>query len=325
MANQVWQLTAPGTITLNDLDTPVPKPGPKQALIRIYAAALNPGDNLLATFSDKYPVKAKLGQVLSEPEGDRVVIHSSKWLSGPQENMTFESYAGSTADGMLRRWLVWNDNRLFRAPSHLSLEEASTLFVAGATAYRSLFYGPFRPKAGMTILTEGTGGVSCFAIMFAKAAGMKVIATSSTDEKLEVARKLGADATINYRKTPDWGQEARRLTDGKGVDLVVDVVGGESLLQAMKATRFGGGIAILGLLVDQLTVEINTSDIIGGALTIFGQAGAGSKEVSDELSAFIEKHQLRPQIAQVFEWEEADKALKAMGSLSAPGKIVVKV
>ncbi|TKA32643.1 hypothetical protein B0A54_15447 [Friedmanniomyces endolithicus] len=285
MANQAWQLTAPGTITLNDLETPIPKPGPNQALVRIHAVALNPGDILLANFSDKYPVKAKLGQILAtdgagvveEPgpdsiwkKGDRVVIHPSKWLSGPQENMTFDSFAGTTADGMLRRWLVWDDDRLFRAPSHLSLEEASTLFVAGVTAYRALFYGSFRPQPGMTVLTEGTGGVSCFAILFAKAAGMKVIATSSSDEKLEVARKLGADAKINYRKIPEC-------------------------------------------------------QILGGALTIFGQAGSGSKEVSDEMSAFVEKHRLRPQIARVFEWEEADQALKAMERLEAPGKIVIRV
>ncbi|KAK0259700.1 hypothetical protein LTS09_005542 [Friedmanniomyces endolithicus] len=340
MANQAWQLTAPGAITLNDLETPIPKPGSYQALVRIHAVALNPGDNLLANFSDKYPVKAKLGQILAtdgagvieEPgphsiwkKGDRVVIHPSKWLSGPQENMTFDSFAGTTADGMLRRWLVWDDDRLFRAPSHLSLEEASTLFVAGVTAYRALFYGSFRPQPGMTVLTQGTGGVSCFAILFAKAAGMKVVATSSSDEKLEVARKLGADSTINYRTTPEWGQEARKLTGGKGVDLVVDIVGGPSLVQAIRATRFGGGIAVLGQLVDEPTAEINTSQILGGALTIFGQAGSGSKEVSDEMSNFVEEHRLRPQIARVFEWEEADQALKALERLSAPGKIVVRV
>ncbi|KAK0333470.1 hypothetical protein LTR91_025847 [Friedmanniomyces endolithicus] len=239
--------------------------------------------------------------------------------------MTFDSFAGTTADGMLRRWLVWDDDRLFRAPSHLSLEEASTLFVAGVTAYRALFYGSFRPQPGMTVLTQGTGGVSCFAILFAKAAGMKVVATSSSDEKLEVARKLGADSTINYRTTPEWGQEARKLTGGKGVDLVVDIVGGPSLVQAIRATRFGGGIAVLGQLVDEPTAEINTSQILGGALTIFGQAGSGSKEVSDEMSNFVEEHRLRPQIARVFEWEEADQALKALERLSAPGKIVVRV
>ncbi|KAK5696601.1 hypothetical protein LTR97_007904 [Elasticomyces elasticus] len=340
MANQAWKLSAYGEISLGDLKTPIPRPGRKQALIRVHAAALNPGDVKLAHQSDRYPVKAPLGRVLGTDgagvveeagpdsiwkKGDKVVMHPNKWLTGGPENQNFDEMAGSVSDGMLRRWVIWDDSRLVHAPSNISLEEASTLFAAGVTAYRALFHGGITLKAGMTVLTQGTGGISCFAIQLAKAAGMRVIATSSSDEKLEVAKNLGADATINYQKTPEWAKEARKLTGGKGVDLVVDVVGGDSVAQSIDATRFGGGIAILGQLADDITVNINTNKILGGHLTIFGQAGAGSKDMMDEFAAFLEKHKLQPQIAEVFGWEEADKALEAMKNLTKPGKIVVKV
>ncbi|KAK3106761.1 hypothetical protein LTR53_018122 [Teratosphaeriaceae sp. CCFEE 6253] len=176
----------------------------------------------------------------------------------------------------------------------------------------------------MTVLTEGTGGLSCFAVQFAKAAGCRVIVTSSSDEKLEVVRKLGADATVNYRKVPEWSQEVRRLTDGNGVDLVLDVGGGPTVEQAVNSVRRGGAVAVLGQLMESATATLNTSQILGGCITIYGQAGTGSVEHAREMSAFIEKHQLRPQIASTWEWEEADKALEAMATLSSPGKIVVK-
>jgi len=118
--------------------------------------------------------------------------------------MTLEGMAGSLVDGTFQRYIVWDDERLWRAPSHLSMEESSSLLVAGLTAYRALFHGPVKLEPGMTVLTQGTGGISCFAIQFAKATGMKVVTTSSSDEKLEVAKRLGADATVNYRKTPEW-------------------------------------------------------------------------------------------------------------------------
>jgi NADPH:quinone reductase-like Zn-dependent oxidoreductase len=144
------------------------------------------------------------GDVTDWKVGDRVIIHPNSWLDGPQENISFENQAGSIVDGTLRRYMIWPAHRLFRAPSNLDFEEASTLFTAGMTAYRALFYGPLEVKPGMTVLVQGTGGLSCFALQFAKVAGLKVMVTSSSDEKLEFMKKLGADETINYRKTPDW-------------------------------------------------------------------------------------------------------------------------
>lgn len=160
----------------------------------------------------------------------------------------------------------------------------------------------------------------------AAAAGATVIATSSSDEKLKVAKKLGAKHLINYRKTPEWSAGVLDYTNGAGVDIVVDVVGAESIEQSAKSTRKGGAIMLLGLLSEDPSKKVDVVlDIFYGAKTMQGVMGAGNKDVADETSAFMEKHQLHPQIVEVFEFEEADKALEAMKKLSAPGKIVVKV
>jgi len=144
--------------------------------------------------------------------------------------------------------------------------------------------------------------------------------------KLQIAKKLGAKHLINYIKTPDWSAEVLKATNGVGVDLVLDVVGAGSIEQTIKATRFGGFITILGLLTDEPTKKVDVvQDLLYGSKTMRGQLGAGNKEMGEELSAFMEKHQLHPPIAELFEFEEAEKALKASKKLAKPGKIVVRV
>lgn len=231
-----------------------------------------------------------------------------------------------TTDGFLQRYIVWDDNRLVRAPEHMSMEEASSLFTAGVTAYRALFYGPMKPEPGTTVLTQGTGGVSCFAIQIAAAAGATVIATSSSDEKLEAAQKLGAKHLLNYQTDPDWHLKVLELTNNTGVDLVLDVVGAQSIEQTLKATRFGGAVVSVGVLSKDPTAKVDILlNILYGARTFVGQLGAGSRDMLDEMCRFMEKRHLKPQIAEVFEWEEADKALDAASKLTAAGKVVVKV
>lgn len=160
----------------------------------------------------------------------------------------------------------------------------------------------------------------------AAAAGATVIATSSSDNKLEVAKKLGAKHLINYRNGPDWSAEVLKATEGKGVDIVVDVVGPSSIVQTLQATRFGGAVVSVGMLSENPGLEVNIMPgILYGAKTLVGQLGAGSKEVAEGLGRFMEKHQLHPQIAQVFEFEQADEALEALVNLTAPGKVVVRV
>jgi NADPH:quinone reductase-like Zn-dependent oxidoreductase len=163
-------------------------------------------------------------------------------------------------------------------------------------------------------------------LQIASAAGATVIATSSTDEKLQVARKLGAKHLINYRKTPNQADEILKFTDGKGVDLVVDVVGSQTIEQMVKATRYAGAIVILGLLSEDPNLKVNImQDILYGNKSITGHLGAGNREHGRALAALMEEHQLHPPIAEVFKFEEADKAIEAIKKLSAPGKVVVKV
>ncbi|KAK3072659.1 hypothetical protein LTR53_006398 [Teratosphaeriaceae sp. CCFEE 6253] len=343
MANQAWQISAPGQLSLVDLATAIPKPGPKQVLVRIHAVALNYRDVLIVDHDLNYPLIAKpdlipgsdgagiieqLGPDSRWVKGDAVIWHPNTWLSGTdvRDLEMAAVLGGGECDGTLQRWAVIDDERLIKAPQGLSLEEAATVFTAGVTAYTALFHGPMKLEPGMTVLTQGTGGVSCYVIQIASAAGATVIATSSSDDKLQIAKKLGATHLINYRKTPDWSAEVLKATNGLGVDLVADVVGADSIEQTIKATRFGGAIALLGLLSADPTRKVDIiQDLLFGAKTLRGQLGAGTRDQAIATSAFMEKHHLHPQIAQVFDFEQAKEALEATRKLSQPGKIVMRV
>ena len=181
MSNQAWQITAPGTLTLNNIDT-VPDPGAKEVVVRIHAVALNYRDKLVIDHNPAYPVKHKAnlvptcdgagivedsGQSSRWKKGDRVVVNPNTWIHGA-DGRDFEldkALGGGENDGTLRKWMTVSDESLLRAPENLSMEEASTIFTAGVTAYRSLFYGGVKLQPGVTVLTQGTGGVSCYAIM----------------------------------------------------------------------------------------------------------------------------------------------------------------
>lgn len=284
MANEAWQITTPGVLSLKDLG-PIPKPGPKQALVRIQAASLNYRDKLVVNHDASYRIIAKpdlipvsdAAGIVQEAgadsvwkKGDRVVAHPNTWRYGEDNrDYSFEkTMGGGQIDGVLRRWMLLSDESVFKAPNELSMEEASTLYTAGVTAFRSLFYGGVKLGPGSTVLTQGTGGVSCYAIMCAAATGATVVATSSSDEKLEVARKLGATHLVNYRKSPDWASEVLKVTYGKGVDLVVDVVGAESMEKTLKCTSFGGTVCVDGVLSSDPFKPVNiVAEIMYGAKT----------------------------------------------------------
>ncbi|KAK5173691.1 uncharacterized protein LTR77_002372 [Saxophila tyrrhenica] len=343
MASQAYQITSPSTLTLTTLPTPVPSPGPNEVLLRLHATSLNYRDILVIDHSPAYPVRAKqnlipfsdgagvistVGPGSRWKAGDRVVLHPNPWLHG-NDARGFDVrtvFGGGETDGTARRWMVVSDENLVKMPKGMGMEEASTMFTAGATAFRSLFHnGAVKAGPGVRVLTQGTGGVSCFAIMLAAAAGAEVVATSSSDEKLEFAKKLGATHLINYRKHPDWDKEVLSVTDGKGVDLVCDVVGAGSIEKTIKATAFGGFVSVMGMLGEDFAKPVDImTDLLFGAKTLQGQLGASSREVFEEMSAFMEKHDLHPPVAQVFEFEQAEEALKALTTLTVPGKIVVR-
>lgn len=259
--------------------------------------------------------------------GERVIIFSfdAEKTSGEElpDLVGMEGKGAGAVQGTLREWGVFKDADLVRAPSKLSFEEIGSMGAAGGTAVNALFFGPKPVTVGMTVLTQGTGGVSCFAIQLAAAAGAIVISTSSSDEKLKLAKQWGATHTINYATKPDWEKEVLRLTGGKGVDHVVEVAGSSTIEQSLESTKRGGLISLVGFLTDSKPVDLIPSTIFGGKILrgVFGF----TKEHDEFLVKMVEKHGIRPVIGKVFEWKDAIKAFEVSMERSEVGKIVIKV
>ena len=257
-----YELQGPdGAEGLRLVDRPVPQPAADQVLVRMKAATLNYRD--LLTVKGGYgsrqkfpliPVSDGAGTVESAgagvrqfAAGDRVVgSFFENWLAGEPSDAKMHAALGGSVDGVLTEYRVFPAHALVKTPPHLGDEEAAALPCAGLTAWSAVVkLGGVKP--GQTVLTQGTGGVSLFALQFAKMCGARVIATSSSDAKIERLKSLGADVTINYTTTPDWGKKARELT-GHGVDLVIEVGGVGTLNESIRATRIGGTIAFIGVL-----------------------------------------------------------------------------
>jgi NADPH:quinone reductase-like Zn-dependent oxidoreductase len=216
-----------------------------------------------------------------------------------------------------------DDERMVRAPDHLSFEELASLPAAAGTAVNALFYGPLPFRKGMTVLTQGTGGVSACAIQIAAAAGAIVVATSSSDDKLEMARKLGASHLINYRKTPEWSREVLRVTNGKGVDHVLDVAGAGTIEQSLLATKHGGLVSVIGFLSESRSTDL-IPPLLFGAKTMRAIFQV-RQDMMQKMVDLYSEHKLHPPVAAVYEWEDAKKAFEALNNQSVVGKIVVRI
>jgi NADPH:quinone reductase-like Zn-dependent oxidoreductase len=254
--------------------------------------------------------------------GDRVCpIFTQGWLEGRRSSQKDRTaLGGGDLDGVLREYGAFHESGLVRIPDHLSYEEAATLPCAAVTAWNALI-DIGKLKAGETVLTLGTGGVSVFAVQFAKMHGARVIATSSSDEKLAGVRKLGADETINYKKTPDWDKEVSRLTGGIGVDHVIEVGGAGTLPKSVNAARTEGIVYVIGVLaggggLDHVRVLMKGLRLQGIMV--------GSRQMFEEMNRAIVANGLKPVIDRTFPFEEAREALKYMESGSHFGKIVLK-
>ncbi|KAG8701383.1 hypothetical protein FRC09_005396 [Ceratobasidium sp. 395] len=226
---------------------------------------------------------------------------------------------------------IFPANVLIRIPSYLTYEEAATLPGAGLTAWACLFETAFsRPVGpGSTILAQGSGGVSVFGAQLAKVVGARVIATTSSADKAEKYRKLvGANEVINYRETPEWSEEVRKLTDGKGVEQILEVGGQTTLPQSLKAAQVGGHIHILGMVGGFEGTDINFAEfsmaMILGRLNLHGQM-VGSKVMLQRLVEFMEKHKIKPVIGKAFEWGQAVEAFDYMAAGAHFGKVVIKI
>ncbi len=334
---KAWQLKGFGlkNLLLGETETPQPKEG--ELLVKVGAVSLNFRDKAIvdgiyephSVPKDLIPVSDAAGTVVAVGEGvtrfkvgDRVSSHVySRWLDGAPGPDERAYCFGSPLPGGLAEYMIIHEQSAVRAPDSMSDEEASTLPIAALTAWSSLVdFGQL--QTGQTVLVQGTGGVSIFATQIAHAMGAKVIATSSRDENLEAVAKLGASAGINYRKTPNWEDEVLKLTDGKGVDLLLDVAGGEGINQSIAATKAVGRIAVIGFLAGQ-TSPLQLMPLIFRQTTLRGIAVA-PRSSFDRMNPFLEEHRIHPVIEYVYEFEQAHEAYEHL-SRGAFGKVVIKV
>ena len=313
-----------------------PRPGFGQVLLRMRAASLNYRD--LLTVQGKYNPKLKLplipcsdgvGEVVELGEGvtrvqvgDRVCpIFAQQWLAGEPTREKARSTLGGPLDGTLAELMAVDEEGLVKVPDHLTDEEAASLPCAAVTAWNALMAAGL--KAGDTVLVQGTGGVSLFALQFAKALGARVIATSSSDQKLVRVREMGAAEGINYRETPDWGARAKELTGGVGVDLVVEVGGAGTLDQSLRAVRFGGAISLIGNLAG-IDAQVRLTLIFMQHVRMLG-IFVGHRESFEAMNRVITVHGLRPVVNRIFPLEESRAAFELMAAGGHFGKICIRV
>jgi NADPH:quinone reductase-like Zn-dependent oxidoreductase len=327
------QLRAPGGLDqLQRVDLPDPgAPGPGQIRVRIHASSLNFHDlgvvsGQMPTADGRIPLSDGAGVVEAIGEGvqdfavgDRVVsTFFPEWLDGEPTAAGFAAVPGDGVDGFAAEWAVRPATAFTHAPDGYSHEEAATLTTAGLTAWRALIaQGGLAP--GQSVLVLGTGGVSVFAAQLAKAAGATVIATSSSDDKLARMRSLGADHLINYRQTPEWGEQVRRLTGGRGVDHVVEVGGPGTLAQSITACRIGGHIALIGVLTGAAG-PVPTAAMMIRQQRLHGLV-VGSRRHQQDFVRALNVTGIRPQIDRVFALDDIAEAFALQQAGSHFGKI----
>ena len=334
---RAFQLTAQtGIDALKPVDLPVPKPARGQALVKVAACALNYRDLAIATGRYRSPTRANViplsdgaGIVVETGEGvnkvkagDRVLgCFFQRWTGGDPGSDTQASALGGGVDGMLAEYVVLEEDGLVKTPAHLSDEAAATLPCAALTAWHALVeHGRLTP--GQTILVQGTGGVSIFALQFARMAGATVIVTSSSDEKLARAKQMGAAHGVNYRVTPDWDRAVQDITGGRGVDQVVEVGGPGTFARSLNAIRVGGKISLIGVLAGM--ADINPSMILARRASVQG-ISVGSTQMFEAMNRAISANGLKPVVDRVFPMAETREAYAWLQSASHFGKVVISI
>lgn len=315
----------------------VPKPGSREVLIRMKAVSLNARDlGVVDGFynpklnSPLIPVSDGVGEIVELGEytsrfkiGDRVCgIFTQSWISGEPTQENWVSSLGSPLDGLLAEYVVLPEQGLVHVPGYLTDEEAATLPCAGVTAWHAIVEEG-KVKNGDTVVIQGTGGVSLFALQFAKLQGASVIITSSSDEKLERAKELGADHGINYVTSKDWDQIVLQQTGGRGADHIVDFGGSATLNKSIAALRVGGQISLIGGLSG---FQVDSFEIIPAILrkARLQAINVGSREMFETMNRTIEQTGTRPIIDRVYPFEHAVEALHYLAKGGYFGKICIK-
>ncbi|WP_109487865.1 zinc-dependent alcohol dehydrogenase family protein [Occallatibacter savannae] len=332
---RVWQISSFGIDSLELVERPTPQPGPGEVLVKVHAVSLNYRDLMMV--KGFYNPKMKLprvpcsdgageveavGQGVTQwKRGDRVCgIFMQNWIEGPPTPEKIKGALGGDIDGMLAEYVVLKETGLVRIPEHLGFEEAATLPCAGVTAWNALMAGDVRQ--GTTVLMQGTGGVSIFALQFAKLKSARVLGISSSDAKLQRACSLGLDEALDYGETSEWDKWVVEKTGGAGVDVVVEVGGVGTLPRSLRAVKMGGTIAQIGVLsgpAEQIPVPM----ILHKQVHIRG-IYVGSRENFEEMNAAISAANLKP-VYESHTWTEAQKAFEEMEGATHFGKLVLKV
>jgi NADPH:quinone reductase-like Zn-dependent oxidoreductase len=326
-----------GIDALQQVERPDPKPAYRQVLVKVKACSLNFRDLGIVRGTYRMPVKENIiplsdgaGEVVAVGPGvarvkvgDRVAsCFFQRWFGGESTADVHASALGGGIDGMLADYAVLEEDGVVKIPQHLSLEEGATLPCAGVTAWHAMIEHA-KLKAGDTILLQGTGGVSIFGLQFARALGVRAIITSSSDDKLKHAEKLGAAFGINYKTMPDWEKAAMEFTEGAGVDHVIEVGGAATLARSFGAIRVGGKVSLIGGLSGGAT-ELNPGLIFSRRANVQG-ISVGSTQMFLAMARAIEVNAIKPVIDKVFAFGDARDAYRHMASGAHFGKIVISV
>jgi NADPH:quinone reductase-like Zn-dependent oxidoreductase len=333
---KAWELRGFGLENLKLVDKPIPRPAPGEVLVRVSAVSLNYRDKLvveglynpnmsfpMTQVADAVGEVVEIGKDVTRfKNGERVMtLYATKWVDGDPRGDDNTHTLGNTIQGALAEYLVLDQEALVQAPSYLSNEEVASIPCAGVTAWQALVEKG-QLKAGQIILLQGTGGVSLFGLQIAKSLGARVIVTSSSDEKLERVKALGAADGINYSRTPEWEEEVLRITSGRGVDHILEVVGGKSVSRSVTALKPGGTISIIGLL-EGFSSEIPLFPLITQQAILRG-ISTGPRCALENMSRAFEEGRLHPVIDSVFSFNDALAAYERL--YQGPfGKVVIRI
>jgi NADPH:quinone reductase-like Zn-dependent oxidoreductase len=327
-------MTGPGAPVRTE-ERSVAQPGAGQVLVKVNASSLNFHDNinlmgLLPGPWPRVPMSDGAGEVVAVGPGvdglrvgHRVMgaFHPG-WLDGPPTPEAKRELPGDSCDGWLQQYRVADVAGLVPTPDHLSDVEAATIPCAGVTAWSALVEADI--GEGDVVVAQGTGGVSLFTVQLARALGATVILTSSSDDKLEVGSDLGATYLINYRTTPDWETEVKRMTGGRGADLVVDLGGPATLAHSLHSTRMGGTVAVIGVLSGFDMVPVAVAEVMLNNLRVIGIT-VGSVRAHRGLCDLVSKTAIKPHISHVFDWADLAQAVQVMRAGEHIGKIALTI
>ena len=330
------QLSKPGGLeNLKLTDTENPSLKDNEVLLKVYASSLNYHDlmvalGLIPTEDKRVPLSDAAGEILDVGKdvskwavGDKVMsMCFPNWVSGPPK-YDLLSFIGDNQDGYATELISIPESAITKIPNNLNFKEAATLPCAGLTAWRALV-DEGRLKSGETVLVQGTGGVSVFALQLAKTFGATVIATSSSEEKLEKLKSLGADHLINYKAHPEWGKEVLKITNNEGVDHVVEVGGAGTFSESVRCTKLAGHIALIGVLSGPSVSEIILPRIFLKQIRLSGIAMA-NQDSQIAMIDYLEKNEIKPEISDSFDLKDLGAAFQHQIDNKHFGKISIDI